>query len=776
MTRPQAGLIFLLGVALTSVFPTGSVSAAPAAAEAGDAVPRKILALVDLREESVVRLTRLHSMAEMPLNHLGLDVEYWNAADGLPDLRGRRDLRGIITWFAGDPFDRPRDYVDWLSSAMDRGLKVVVLGQSGMRASHAGEVAPLAWANRFYARFGVRDDDGFSDLNHNARPSVIDDVLGFERPVRGVAPGYPLLRRIDDAGTRTHLAMRRGGDPETDSHLAVSGPAGGYAVQGFVRYYDPEFNRNAWILNPFEFFRLSFGTDDLPKPDVSTLSGRRLYFSHIDGDGWRNVTEAQPFTKQKLLSSTVVRLALIEPYPDLPVAVAPIVGDLDPAMGGSTEAADEARKVFALPQVEVSSHTWSHPFNWEYFRDYSREDEKRFLDVAGEAGDKNAHGVANWFGRKTQRPIDGAGAEGGAHDAGGDDGGIGRYRVPRAFLQTPFDVDRETAGSFDYINRLKPAGKPAARLYQWSGDTSPWEGAVAAVRKAGGVNMNGGDTRFDAEYPSYSSVSAVGRPAGKERQIYAAASNENTYTELWSNKFFGFQNLVHTLQATESPIRVKPFNIYYHSYSGQKTASLNAVRKNLEYARKSEITPIAASHYADVAGGFYTTRFVELSERRWKVAGRGALQTLRFDRASFTAVDFARSAGVLGQRHHQGSLYVALDPAVAEPVVALTDVDRADVAPEAPQPYLIQGRWVFSGLRLSGRGFTATAQGYGAGEMEWFMPQPGRYVATARRGGATLWSDVVSVDGREKTLKFTVPVDAVAEPLQITVAPRAEGG
>lgn len=727
---------------------------------------RKVLALVDQREEEIIRLTRLHSMAEMPLNHLGLDVVYWDVGKGLPDLSQWPDLRGIVTWFANDPFDQPRDYVNWLLAAMDRGLKVAVLGQPGMRASKSGALSPMTLVNRFFGRFGLRDDDGYSDLNHNSRPVKIDNLIGFERSLDGALPGYPLLRAVDPKVT-SHLVLRRGGSPETDSHLVVTSPAGGLAAEGFVRYYDQEFNRKTWILNPFEFFRLAFATDDLPKPDVTTLSGRRIYFSHIDGDGWRNVTEAQPFAKEKLLSSAVVRKALIEPYPDLPVSVAPIVGDLDPSMSGTPESLEEARRVFALPQVEIASHTWSHPFFWEYFRHYDPTEESRFQGAA-----KTRSGgelMAMMFGRKAHQQVDGGG------EGGEEAGGIGRYKVPRAFLQTPFNLEEETGGSFVYMNRLKPADKPPARLYQWSGDTSPWEGAVAAVRRAGGVNMNGGDTRFDAEYPSYTSVSSIGRATGKERQIYSGASNENTYTDLWTNRFFGFQNLIHTVNATETPLRVKPFNIYYHSYSGQKTASLNAVRKNLEAARASEITPIAASHYVDIAGGFFSTRFIDAGPRRWRIVDRGALQTVRFDQALFTGVDFARSRGVLGQRHHQGSLYVALDPAEAEPVIALHDVERADISPGADRPYLVHGRWVYSDLRLKGQGFSVTAQGYGAGETEWRVPWAGRYAVHAKRGDETLWRGVASVSPETNILKTVVPVDAI-KPLEIVISPLAEGG
>lgn len=739
--------------------------------------PRKILALIDIQEEETVRLTRIHSMAEMPLNHLGLDVVYWDVGkNGLPDLKQWPDLRGVLTWFANDPFESPRDYVTWLTDAMARGVKVAVLGQSGVRRARGGAVTPMTLVNRFFGRLGVRDEDGYSDLNHNVRAVVADDLIGFERRLAGVLPGYALLRPVDPQ-VKSHLVLRRGGRTESDSHLVATSPAGGYAVEGFVRYYDPEFNRRTWIINPFEFFRLAFATDDLPKPDVSTLSGRRIYFSHIDGDGWRNVSEAQPYVKRKALSAEVVRRELIEPYPDLPVSVAPIVGDLHPDIAGTEATVDEAKRVFALPQVEVSSHTWSHPFLWDYYRNYDPADEARFK-TAPHAGRKGAELMAYMLGREPPLQIDAGGAEGGAEggaDGGGEEGGIGRYRLPRAYLRTPFNLEDETGGSLRFMDTLAPAGKPPARLYQWSGDTSPWDGAIAAVRRAGGVNMNGGDTRFDSEYPSYTAVSSIGRQTGKERQIYSGSSNENTYTDLWTAKFFGFQNLIHTVKATETPIRVKPFNIYYHTYSGQKAASLNAVKKNLEAARAAEITPVAASHYVDIANGFYTTRFIADGARRWRIKDRGALQTIRFDRALFTGVDFARSQGVLGQRHYQGSLYVALDPAQAEPVVALTDVDRADAPPDADRPYLAHGRWVYSDFRRNGQGFTVHAQGYGEGRMEWHVPWAGRYAVTARRGGEILWRGVASVSPGERLLRVAVAADAI-QPLEIVVAPLAEGG
>lgn len=725
--------------------------AAPALA---GTVPRTILALYDGREETKLKQSRIHSMAEMPLNHLGLTVAYWDVANGLPDPASYPDLRGVLIWFASEPFDDPAAYVSWLGGVMDRGVRVAVLGQFGVRAARGGKAMPLALVNRFLGRFGLRDDEGYSDLTYRSRPVVQNpDMVGFERTLDGVLPGYPLLRKLDDR-VASHLVLRRGGDPATDSHLIVTGPAGGLVVEGYVRYFDPEFMRKRWIVDPFAFFRRSFATDDLPKPDVTTLSGRRLYFSHVDGDGWRNVTEVKPYAEKKLIAAEVVLKEAVEAHPDLPVTIAPIVGDLDAAWKGTPQALDAAKRLFALPQVEPASHTWTHPFFWGYFKDHDPA-----KDAAAPPKDEPRE-EGGFLARLLKgRKGDTYDSIGEVAEAAAESTDLGKYTVPRAFLQTPFDLRQETAGSLEYLSRLAPGGK-AARLVQWSGDTSPFEAAVAETRRAGARNMNGGDTRYDAEYPSVTSVSPVGIPVGAERQIYAASSNENTYTELWTNRFFGFQNLVHTLRNTETPVRLKPFNVYYHMYSGQKLASINALKKNLEFADAAELAPVTAATYAAMAEGFYTAKLLVDGAGRWRVADRGALSTLRFDRAVFKAVDLARSTGVLGQRHHQGSLYVALDPDVAEPVVALKDVERADADPAPPRPYLVHGRWALAGLRLEGEGFTVRAQGFGPGAMVWQVPAPGRFAVTAERDGRTLWQAMAEAgdDGR----------------LAVTVATRAE--
>ncbi|MGY8875065.1 MAG: endo alpha-1,4 polygalactosaminidase, partial [Pseudoalteromonas sp.] len=107
----------------------------------------------------------------------------------------------------------------------------------------------------------------------------------------------------------------------------------------------------------------------------------------------------------------------------------------------------------------------------------------------------------------------------------------------------------------------------------WSGDATPGPKALELARDAGVLNVNGGNTDVNADNPSLSHISPIGRP---ERdllyQIYAPILNENVYTNLWHGPYYGFRRLTETFEITEKPYRLKPYTIYYHFYSGEVLA------------------------------------------------------------------------------------------------------------------------------------------------------------------------------------------------------------
>jgi len=414
----------------------------------------------------------------------------------------------------------------------------------------------------------------------------------------------------------------------------------------------------------------------------------------------------------------VVQDAIIGAAPDLPVTVGVIVGDLDPAWVGTAESLALARQIYALPQVEAAIHTYSHPLDWEYF-----DEEKR---PAGSARDQ----------------------DGRLHRLVGPDVLHGGADKPRSYETRPFKLTTEIDEAAAFVNRLLPAGKRVG-LVQWSGDTRPFRQVLRRARQVGLPNINGGDTRFDREFPSAAWVSPLAERVGDELQVYASNSNENTYTDLWRDRYFGFSFLAKTVENTGAPRRLKPFNLYYHMYSGERLSSLNAVLANIAVARGLSLAPIETSRFSRIVQGFFSAHLEQEGRLAWRVHDRDALQTVRFDGADATGVDFERSHGVIGQRHELGSLFVALDESVDSPLVSLKSIAASNREPREPVAYLVESRWRVFDVRAEAGRLHYVTQGYGPGDATWQWPFRAsaqvRWCAASGRTGALR---VEAVDGR----------------------------
>jgi len=708
-------------------------------------VKRVVVGLFNGADEGTLRRSRLHRLAEMPLNHLGIVLVSHDVRNGLPGDETMRDALGIVTWFSFNAFADSRAYLAWLDAQMERGKKLVILDHTGVDPSQLDGIAARSAFDRVMGRLGLRWEREWVSLTYTSRlvdpdPAMVD----FERSIPPILAPYHRLSLLPGRA-RSHLAVRRVGRNETDQ-LVVTGPNGGYAGEDYAGALPVDEWR--WYINPFEFFRIAFDTDRIPKLDTTTLAGRQIYYSHIDGDGWHNVSGAEAYRGKQATSAQVHYEQILQKYTDLPVTVGPITGDLDVTWYGDEAARRLARRIFELPHVEVGSHTHSHPFAWGFFRNPDPRREEPFLKFyPPRPGHTQRDSV--W---KPEAPKDGSALP------PADDDMSKQYQRPRSYAVRPFDLNLEIAGSVRALQALMPPGKKVA-VMQWSGDTSPFERVLELTAAAGLRNINGGDPRMDGVYRSYSQLSPIGIRVGRFWQVYSSGSNENIYTDNWRARFYAYRNLVETLANASTPIRVKPINVYYHLYIVEREDSLNSLRFVLDYVRRQDIAPVATSHYAAIAEGFYSGTIAALGGERWRIENRGALQTVRFDRASLKSVDFERSEGVVGQRHHQGSLYVALDADVARVVVALKDDARPDRDPEAPVPYLISARWPVKGLDRNQAGFAFHAQGFGKGEFAWKVPAGGRFAVEVDDGARK--HRFTAVSDPEGRLEFTVPGEGV---------------
>lgn len=717
--------------------------ACPPAGASRSIIPRDILAFYDGETPDK---TLIHRAAELPLNHLGYIVRYQDIRAPLPPAEMVADrYAAVLIWFTGE-LKEPRPFLRWAASVARRGTRFIILDNIG--GDDSGR--DIALTSALLEPMGLRPTGEFVRASDDSRIVVQDDkIYDYEAKLGPDIHDLPSIV-VADPRRATALVEIEAGPAERRyrSVVVAAGAGGGYVAPNSAVRYNANTDRLSWLLDPFRFFALALGTIRQPIPDVTTVVGRRLYFSHVDGDGWNNGAQMPPYREAGVLASEVMLKELIEPYPDLPVTIGLIVGDVLAEEGGNPATEELARRIYSLPQVEVGSHTFTHPFRWSFYEPYDRTKEVELIEKARADSD----GQLSLLGRITRRLLN-------------DDYVAGGSDLPRAYLRNPFDLGREVDEAIQLTERLAPAGK-RLKVYQWSGNARPFEAAIARTRSAGVRNINGGDSRFDAEFPSVIYVAPVGLEVGKQRQIYAVNSNENTYTNDWAGPYYAFRNLEETVRRTDAPRRLKGFNVYYHTYSAERQASLDAVKALLDLARGMRIAPVATSQYAAIADGFFDTRIARVGQDVWTIGNRGALNTVRFDDGEGVTTDLAHSEGVLGESRHAGSLYVALDPNVS---VAKVAIERrpSETGAHADRPMLIDSRWLVSDLKWeSGCSFSYSAQGYGRGEIAWRALPNTLFSITATRSNEVHWQGRVTSDATGR-VEFAVP--AFREPLTVSL-------
>ena len=557
-----------------------------------EVMPRKILILYERlsNSEQLIYLDA-HRVASMPLNYLGYVVEYVDAAGPLPEYALSGRVAGIVTRFTDQSRTEGRLYV-WLRKQMDAGVRVAILGSLGFRmdATRAAALGLSLGAQQTALdplRISHRDPImGFEIEPFPDRRSYLAITLAKGRP-----GGAPLLT----------LAGR--GAERMDA--AAFTAWGGYALYPYDVASLPGVNSKRWIVDPFAFYKRALALPDMPVPDVTTENGRRLLIAHIDGDGFasRAETRAAPYSGEVLLKDILLRYRL-------PHTVSIIEGEtssrgLFPAQSAALEAI--ARRIFALDNVEIASHSFSHPFRWQ-------STEAAAQNVS--AFETNSLKIPNYT----------------------------------------YDARVEIEGSVSYIDKvLAPKGK-RTKVFLWTGDCNPDEDPLIHADAAGVLNMNGGDTLITRADPSITLVSPLGIPRGRHFQVYAPNQNENVYTSLWEGPFYGFERVLETFELTESPRRLKPVNIYYHMYSTTKTASLTALHKVYQWAQAQPLFPVYASEYIARVNDFNRMVVARSLDGNWLARGTETLRTLRLP----AGVGIPAGAGVAGHSRHGQSTYVHL--------------------------------------------------------------------------------------------------------------------
>ena len=114
--------------------------------------------------------------------------------------------------------------------------------------------------------------------------------------------------------------------------------------------------------------------------------------------------------------------------------------------------------------------------------------------------------------------------------------------------------------------------------------------------------------------------------------------------------------MIETFELTNTPIRFKPVDIYYHTYIASKNASLESLRRVYDWALAQPLHPVFASDYARKVLNF-NDLVIARDGDAWVVSGSDALRTLRLP-DGLAPPDLDTSTGVAGLHRGESGTYL----------------------------------------------------------------------------------------------------------------------
>lgn len=577
----------------------------------GTEVPRQILVLYgyDVRLEDRKRMYPVDSLTasslQAPLEWLGYELHYHDA--GMEDLPEVADSVAAIICDGTLHMPNEKELVlaDWLNAQRQKALPILFLGGVPFRDQLS--------TRRWQRDFGIGGDmEPVRQLKETRIREVVPDLFSREVPLHPREQDF--IRLTAPPGSTMFLSLA-GKDEVGGSHRfdpIFRAPWGFVWLAPYITF-NASGTQRFYYVDPYKLIAQWLGSRVFPAPDTTTRMGRRLFFSHIDGDGFamKSARIGQPTCGE------IVRDNILRRYP-FPVTVSIVESDIR-GLAWSLEPKDApkyeelARSVFALRNVEAASHSFSHPFYWD-------------------VNDPNPGEYASQY-----APLNAA----------------ANYKT--------VDLKREITDSVRFIEeRLLPPGKKV-ELMLWSGNCRPGVEALRLTRELGIENLNGGDTTVSELYPSIINIAPKLMQWGDELQIYAANQNEFMYSGGFAGPFYGgFAKVIDTFQRTELPRRMKPVNLYYHFYSGINISAERALKKILDWCWTQPLHHTTATEYARIVRASRDASVRQLAADRWLLRAGSHLQTWRLPLAAGLPL-MEGSPGLLGFRIERDQVYLHTD-------------------------------------------------------------------------------------------------------------------
>jgi hypothetical protein len=537
-----------------------------------------------------------HSI-ESDIHHtLPLPIEYWGYVPHLYDLSKKALPQSVV--------DRYHAVIVWGDEKLKRNEKLFPWIEErmaeGTKVLFFGDF-PFNVSEEKLQKLGMSQEKNSNDFMDKTESFYPNDYDVFEQKASIDYEAYTL--HADEVKEIVNIGYANG---QRSTVIGVT-PWGGYALRN--AFYLSVGDETYWTIDPYKFIKEALALEEIPMPDPTTEAGRRILFIHLDGDGFMEPVRIE---KDKLSMEYLIDNIFLK-Y-KVPQSISVIEGEIEYLYPNKPKLIERMRKItkrlYSIPWIEPASHTLSHPFFWK--------------DMV--AGMESA-----------------------------DDGKLHHLKLKG---YNKLNLKKETIGSVNYVRAFSKASKHQEKMLFWSGDCQPPKEVLAYVEREGILAINGGDTTINKSNPTLSYVAPFGIQREDYWQVYTAQQNENVFTNDWLGPFWAYRKVIETFKMTEKPHRIKPINIYYHTYAASKLAAFNALKEVYEWALNERTSKLYTSQYIKKTTDFYRTVIAKV-DGGFELRNSGELRTVRFGEQM--EIDIKSSRGVAGYIYENGQTYVTLD-------------------------------------------------------------------------------------------------------------------
>ncbi|KTD76286.1 bifunctional glycoside hydrolase 114/ polysaccharide deacetylase family protein [Legionella waltersii] len=577
-----------------------------------EVLPRKILILLDPGDKKDEVNEKAYQPLVFPLQYMGYIPVLWTLGASFPEDINNDDYAGIIAWFNHPVTKYPKQLNEFLLKQLNNRIPIVLFNYLGLPENSS-----------FLTKFGIN----YSKPTRSPKAvtqTFFSNIFGFEIQLKAnIINFFPL-----SVSNAKPLVQVTSDNHQIQTAGAIT-PFGGFILEPYVLGELPQ-GQNRWVIDPFQFLKMALHLPEIPIPDLTTSNGRRMLMIHVDGDGYisRVPWDAEAYPGDLMLEQ------IFKKY-QLPITISVIQREFEiikSNVRAYSHLVKIAKETFALPWVEIATHTYSHPLEWAKLEE--GKENKKYLSYPDE-----------------------------------------HYR---------FNYENEVVGSSTFINEnLAPKDKKV-RVVLWSGDGMVSIKPLQIVANANLLNLNGMSDLYLPESKSITNLSGLGRFVGGYFQVFSPIANDFVYTDDWTQPLYRFANVIETFKLTESPRRYKLISIYYHFYSALDQGAFRALKHVYEWAVKQKTTPIHVSDYILKVQAFNHLVIAKTLNDGWLITNNSPLREFRIPMSMGTPIVSAKD-NVLGFNQANDDYYIHLG---ASPTAYL-NVSRASHLSQ-DKPYLIE--------------------------------------------------------------------------------------